>query len=436
MGEAATAPKCNEARRFCHGLEFKGGDMTPKPPETEMPLRLKGTLLRHGIRHEEVSDRLIQRGGSRAGQPLSRSSFTRMLNHSWRPSHTPWEEIQAATEQLLAERGVPPDEIAEIWEEDGVRRHSTKPLNTRMRANRAPDEDLIEIPTEMLSAQAKRHFNLFRDPFVDDVQGPDDLFMSADQRYVREAMYQASKNGGWFIAVVGESGSGKTTLRRETIDRINREQLPVCVIQPQAFDKETLKANHICQAILADVKPNERPRRSGEALARQVQKALTESARCGQSHVLIIEEAHDLSIQTLKYLKRFWEMEDGFKKLLSIVLIGQPELKDKLDERKYFEAREVIRRCEVVELLPLDNQLGDYLQLKFKRIGRDITELIDESGVDAVRKKLTSIGRGQQRNQVVSLTYPLVVNKVITAAMNAAAEAGAPRVTADIVAGC
>jgi type II secretory pathway predicted ATPase ExeA len=33
----------------------------------------------------------------------------------------------------------------------------------------------------------------------------------------------------------------------------------------------------------------------------------------------MIEEAHDLSIQTMKYLKRFWEMEDGFKKLLSIV---------------------------------------------------------------------------------------------------------------------
>src|SRR5690606_16709808 len=44
------------------------------------PIRLKATLLRHGIRHDEVADRLIQAGGSRAGLPLSRSAFTLLLN--------------------------------------------------------------------------------------------------------------------------------------------------------------------------------------------------------------------------------------------------------------------------------------------------------------------------------------------------------------------
>lgn len=412
---------------------------TPIEQPDTMPLRLKATLLRHGIRHEEVSDRLIQRGGSRAGQPLSRSSFTRMLNHSWRPSYTPWDEIQLATEKLLAERGVPPDEIAQIWEEDGIRRHSTKPLNTRMgedRKHAREDETATEIKPEMLTAQAKRHFAMFREPFQDDVQGPDDLFMSADQRYVREAMYQASRVGGWFVAVVGESGSGKTTLRRETIDRINREQLPVAVIIPKAFDKEKLNATHICHAILADVKPNEHPKRSLEALSRQVEKTLIDSGRSGQSHVLVIEEAHDLSIQTLKYLKRFWEMEDGFKKLLSIVLIGQPELGNKLDERKYIEAREVIRRIEVVQLQPLDGQVGDYLDLKFKRVSRDRREVLEDDAIDAIRQRLTQVGRGQKRNETISMTYPLVVNNLVTSAMNAAARIGAPRVTADIVRGC
>lgn len=405
-----------------------------------MPIKLKAVLLRHGIRHDELADRLPQQGTGYAGRKtFSRAAVVRMLNHGYRPAKTPWDDIQKATEAYLAERGVTPEEIAGIWEEDTLTRHSIKPLNTRLGEDRShadDDTDTIDIGTEMLSAQAKRHFSLFRDPFVDDVQGPEDLFLSADQRYVREAMYQASKVGGWFIAVVGESGSGKTTLRRETIDRIGREGLPVAVIQPKSFDKAALKSAHICQAILADVKPNEHAKRSLEALARQVERALTESGRSGQSHVLIIEEAHDLSIQTLKYLKRFWEMEDGFKKLLSIVLIGQPELKEKLNERQYFEAREVIRRCEVVELLPLDNQLGDYLALKFKRLGRAVADVLDDSACDAIRARLTLVGRGPQRNQTVSMTYPLVVNNVVTKAMNHAAEVGAPKVTADIVKGC
>ncbi|VEI45183.1 Uncharacterised protein [Actinobacillus equuli] len=54
-------------------------------------------------------------------------------------------------------------------------------------------------------------------------------------------------------------------------------------------------------------------------------------------------------------------MEDGFKKLLSIVLIGQPELKLKLSERNT-EVREVVQRCEVVELAPLDAELERYVQ--------------------------------------------------------------------------
>lgn len=403
-----------------------------------MPIKLKAVLLRHGIRQDELADRLPQATAYAGRTTLSRSSVAQILNHGWRPAKTPWADIQKATEVFLAGRGVTPEELADIWEEDVITRHSVKPLNTRVGEDRShpDDHDMLDIGTEMLSAQAKRHFNLFRDPFIDDVQGPEDLFLSADQRYVREAMYQAARTGGWFIAVVGESGSGKTTLRRETIDRIAREQLPVAVVQPKAFDKTSLKASHICQAILADVKPNEHPKRSTEALARQVEKALTESNRSGQTHVLIIEEAHDLSIQTLKYLKRFWEMEDGFKKLLSIVLIGQPELKEKLNERQYFEAREVIRRCEVVELLPLDNQLGDYLALKFKRHGRAVGEVLDDGVFDALRARLTLVGRGPQRNQTVSMTYPLVVNNLVTRAMNRAAELGAPKVMADIVKGC
>lgn len=417
-----------------------------------MPLRLKATLARFGISHAELAERLVQAHRAYSGRPFSRTSVVKMLNEGWRPARTPWEEIQRATEGFLRERGVPDAAISEIWELDEVPHFSSKPMNRLTPLNRPkpPNRsvgggprnhtitDAIQIEAEMLSTQAKTHFSLFRDPFVDDVQGPEDLFLSPDQRYVREAMYQAARAGGWFIAVVGESGSGKTTLRRETIDRIVREGLQVAVIQPKAFDKCLLNSSHICQAILADVRPAEHPKRSLEALARQVEKALTESSRAGMTHVLVIEEAHDLCIQTLKYLKRFWEMEDGFRKLLSIVLIGQPELRARLNENQYPEAREVIRRCEIVELQPLDHQVGDYLALKFKRIGLALDRVMDADAVDAIRThhKLLRTGRGVDRKQTVSLVYPLVVNNLMVGAMNRAAYLGAPRVTADIVRGC
>ena len=84
---------------------------------------------------------------------------------------------------------------------------------------------------------AKKHFGLFRDPFADDVQSHEDVFVSPDIRYVREAMFSVAKNHG-FLAVVGESGSGKSTLREELLDRIEREGQGITVIEPYVLSSE------------------------------------------------------------------------------------------------------------------------------------------------------------------------------------------------------
>lgn len=397
------------------------------------PLRLKGVLLRLGLSHGDLAKQVKKPDGS----PYSRTAIAHMLNHGYTPSRDDWDGIKRQIETVIDQAGATRAELESAWEvDDNNARWSHKPAGFNAPETPSDDEDPTRIAPEMLSPAAKRHFSLFRDPFQDDVQGPDDIYLAADQRYIREAMFQASRQGGWLMAVVGESGSGKTTLRRETIDRLIREALPVIVIQPKAFDKTMLNARHICEAILFDLVPGIKPKRSLEALSRQVEKALTDSGRAGYRHVLMIEEAHDLLIQTLKYLKRFWEMEDGFKKLLSIVLIGQPELRDKLDERRYPDAREVIRRCEVLELMPLDTGLADYLKLKFARVGAELGNVFEPGAVDALRARLTEVGRGPRRDTTVSTTYPLTVNNLATRAANAAASMGAPRVTADIVKGC
>lgn len=300
------------------------------------------------------------------------------------------------------------------------------------------EEQLMLLRKQTLTPEAKRKFALFKNIFTENIRSAGELFNNTDINYVREAMWQVAKGNSSFIAVVGQSGAGKSTLRRELIDRIERERESVIVIEPYVlatedndFKGKTLKSLHIAESILAALAPSTNAKRSPEARFRQVHQLLKESSRAGHHHILIIEEAHSLPIPTLKHLKRFIELENGFTPLLSIILIGQDELKIKLAENNQ-EVREVVQRCEIVTLEPFtQTSLVDYLQHRCKAADRKLSDFIDESGLDAICTKLTrNVGR---KNQSESLLYPLAVGNLLTGALNVAAELGSDIITGDLV---
>ena len=360
---------------------------------------------------------------------LSRSVAGRLVNDGVYPSNVKKDVVDEKIIDLFKTKGVDETLIIGVLDAQDV---SEKTLNTKTTKGVA---DML-LRKQALTQGAKKHFNLFRDPFAE-INDADEVFsQSSDIRYVRESLYSAVKHGG-FMAVIGESGAGKSTLRRDLIERIRKENLPAVVIEPYVLGMEdndvkgkTLKALSIAEAIISAVSPLASIKRSSEARFRQLHQVLRDSRKAGNHHVLIIEEAHGLSIPTLKHLKRFFELEDGFKKLLSIVLIGQPELKIKLAEQN-FEVREVVQRCEVVTLRPMDDVLTEYLAFKFKKAGKEIGDVIDAQGIEALRGALTMQARG--RREEVSLLYPLAIGNFVSASMNVAAELKSPLVNKDIV---
>lgn len=294
-----------------------------------------------------------------------------------------------------------------------------------------------------LSRQAKRAFKLERNPFDElSVQSSEDIFTTPDIRYVRETMFQTATCGG-LLAVWGESGSGKTLLRNDLTERLHREDRHTVIIEPCVLGMEDnnhtgapLRATHIAEAILRTVAPGERPKQSSEARFAQVHQALKaryDSSQCG--HVLIIEEAHSLPLPTLRHLKRFLELKHGVKPLLSIILLGQPALRDTLSGRN-LSVREVVQRCERVQLCPLDNDLEDFLRFKFERAGKNVSEVIETSGIQMIREKMTvKTGRHPHtgRDVYASNLYPLAIGNLMIAAMNTAAEMGVPVINGDLI---
>jgi type II secretory pathway predicted ATPase ExeA len=400
-----------------------------------MVLRLKQVMADHQVLQADLAREM----------GIARPTLGALINHGQWPRSMDTGALKGLCVSFLKECGASDQALATVFEEvPEPRVEDVAPAVSLDSSTTDERNDAMLLRKQGLSPATKKHFGIFRDPLADEVTSHEDVFVSPDIRYVREAMWQTARHGG-FIAVVGESGSGKSTLRRDLIDRINREGQRVVVIEPYVLGMEdtdtkgkTLKAGHIAEAILTAVAPLEAPKSSPEARFRQVHRVLRDSRRAGSQHVLVIEEAHGLPISTLKHLKRFFELEDGFAKLLSIVLIGQSELRSKLSESDP-NVREVVQRCEVVELQPLDGRLEDYLKFKFDRAGKPVVEVIDQAGIDALRARLTTsrLGMGRKgamgEGQSVSLLYPLAVQNLLTACMNLAAEIGAPKVTADVV---
>jgi type II secretory pathway predicted ATPase ExeA len=217
----------------------------------------------------------------------------------------------------------------------------------------------------------------------------------------------------------------------DLIERIARENAKVRVIMPQTIDKSRLSATAIGRAVIRDLVPNEIVPNSLEDQARKVRQLLINGARDGTSFVLLIEEAHDLTKTAIKQLKRFREIGDGFQQPLGIVLIGQPELRDLLDESKNYDAREVIRRISVVTLQPLDGNVRKYVEHKMHRVERPANSVFEDNTYDAIRECLTQRIKGTEMAR--SNVYPLIVNNVVCALMNEAARIGAPTVSPVLV---
>lgn len=385
-------------------------------------LKLKKILMDHGIEQSELAEACT----------YSAPTISQLLNHCIWPRSAKRRRTHDTIRGFLRLRGVSEDLIAVVFEKEAA----PSLADAGPDINLSDEEQAMSIPKQILHPNTRKHFRLVRDPF-DEVGSAEEFYQNEHIRFTRAAMLDAARRGG-FLAVVGESGSGKTTLRRDLQERIAREQLPIMVIRPYVVGMEandvsgkTLKAAHIAESIMAAIAPHAAMRASSEARFRQVEAALREAYHTGQRCVVLIEEAHALPLATLRHLKRFIELEDGFKRLLSVILMGQTELAVKLNPRNA-SVREVVQRCELITLPPLGHYLEEYVAFRLNLLEVPVEKVITTDGLQAMRERLQpQAPRGHEQR---SYLYPLAVQNLMIAAMNLAAENGAPVVSADIVA--
>ena len=179
----------------------------------------------------------------------------------------------------------------------------------------------------------KSYFNFSEDPFT---ISPNPRFLYLSERH-REALahlqYGVRENGG-FILLTGEIGTGKTTVWRCLASRMPDDVHLAVVLNPRLSESELVES--ICDEFGVAYEPGRGLKHLVDALNRHL-LALHER---GERAVLIVEEAQNLDATLLEQLRLLTNLETDESKLLQIILIGQPELLDKIDGPQLCQLRQ------------------------------------------------------------------------------------------------
>jgi general secretion pathway protein A len=177
-------------------------------------------------------------------------------------------------------------------------------------------------------------FGLNEKPFAI-TPDPRYLYMSARHAdALAHLIYGISESGG-FIQLTGEVGTGKTTLIRSLLEQLPAKAEIALILNPQLSTLEFLQV--ICQELRIPATADDSVRARVDALNGYLLRAYAEARRI----VLIVDEAQALTPELLEQIRLLTNLETPKKKLLQIILIGQPELRDLLDRP---EMRQVAQR--------------------------------------------------------------------------------------------
>ncbi len=173
----------------------------------------------------------------------------------------------------------------------------------------------------------EKHFNLDQLPFS---IAPDPSFLylsSAHREALAHLMYGFSHGG--FVMVTGEVGTGKTTLLRNLVKQTPADLDVAFILNPRLTVRELLAS--LCDELGIAYDPDSTT--SVKQYVDLITRHLLETHRAGRSTVMIIDEAQNLSPAVLEQVRLLTNLETDDRKLLRIILIGQPELKDMLDRQ-------------------------------------------------------------------------------------------------------
>ena len=186
------------------------------------------------------------------------------------------------------------------------------------------------------------------------VPNPAYLFLSKSHEEALAHLTYAVSQGEGFMEITGEVGTGKTTLCRAFLENLDRDTTAAYIFNPNLNSVQLLKSINDEFGIPSNAK-------NVKDLIDTLNAFLIEQKTKGKKTILLIDEAQNLTNEVLEQLRLLSNLETTTDKLLHIILVGQPELQEKLNS---YELRQLEQRISLsCRLIPLNlKEVQNYIQ--------------------------------------------------------------------------
>jgi general secretion pathway protein A len=199
------------------------------------------------------------------------------------------------------------------------------------------------------------------DPPFDITPNPRFLFYSAKHREAFNHLLYGIRERKGFVQLTGEVGAGKTTLCRAMLEQLDGQYSTALILNP------VMSADELMQAIAIEFGLDVHGMDRLDTIA-AINNFLLWQVEQQKETVLIIDEAQDLTDDLLEQVRLLSNLETDDRKLLQIVLMGQPELRDRLNDHKLRQLRQ--RITVRYHLLPPNRyEVSHYIQHRLEVSG-------------------------------------------------------------------
>jgi general secretion pathway protein A len=229
-----------------------------------------------------------------------------------------------------------------------------------------------------------QHFALREQPFGV-TPDPRFLYFSPTHREALASIYCGLEAERGFVGLVASPGAGKTTLLFQLLERLNGSASTAFVFQTQCGSLELLR--YIAADLGLDVSTSD-----PVSLHAQLNAFLSARAREGRRVIVVIDEAQNLDDEVLETARLLSDFETPSRKLLQIVLAGQPELARRLEQSRLVQLRQ--RMAVMARLDPLSPaEVSRYIDHRLRVSGSCGADLFTPGALEIVARRSAGIPR-------------------------------------------